>query len=228
MKAIETRLKPFYGLSKIAKKRELASPAVFHKDNTIIYKFCNDYVYAEFTINNSYPSINDDNVHYCINTTFQEKFYTEGRMKVLANYFDLQSTFEATFVTKHLLRELRDIKNVDDTKSKDLIDLKFVVDSDYNHSEVYLGHDSIIDQRATIYSRLIAYNGLNNPCEDKQYDIRVNKRYLKLALSHGYRLTTISFSGSENPLLFYSYEDYNTRQDENFRMLVMPIKFTES
>lgn len=227
MKAIENRLKPFYGLSKIAKKSELATPAVFHKDNTIKYKFCNTHVYAEFTVNNTYPSINDDNVHYCINTTFQEKFYTESRIKVLADKFDLQPCFEATFVTKHLLRELRDIKNVDDAKSKDLIDIRFYFDCDSKHSEVYLGHNSMIDQRATIYSKLIAYNGTSNFCEDEQYVIRVNKRYLKLAFSHGYKQTTISFSDSENALLFYGSDDYNTRQDENFRMLLMPIKFTE-
>lgn len=108
MKAIESRLKPYFGLGKI--HPEKSNPSVFHKDSTIIYKFCNDCSYVEFVINNTYNCDNVENLHYRINTSFQENFYSETMLHFIDQKFQLKTTFEILVNTKSLLSEVRAIK----------------------------------------------------------------------------------------------------------------------
>jgi len=213
MKAIETRLKPFYGLNKIAKEK--ANPSVIHRDNTIKYKFCNDYVYAEFTVNNTYPVSNDENVHYQIGSSFQEHFYSETMLHCIDQKFDLQSTFETVVHTKLLLSEVRSI-NIISSSPK----LRNIVDIWLRGNEINLGFDLSLSDWSSVWLSMTTGESFN----DGECYFRLNIKYLKLALSHGYKYTKICYSGVDKAILFYGYDHYSSYQDQNFRMLLMPVK----
>jgi len=213
MKAIESRLKPYCGLGKIHTQR--ANPSVFHKDCTIVYKFCSDSAYAEFR-QNTYNCNNDENVHYQIGTSFKEKFYDEAMLHFLEQKFNLDSSFETIVLSKGMLGIVRSIDLTNNiTKLKNAIDVKLV------RNEVHLGCNPSLDEWSSEWVSMFTGESFD---ERNECYFRLNVKYLKLGLNHGYKYTKICYSGVDKQILFYGYDHYSNFQDQHFRMLVMPIK----
>ena len=210
MKAIESRLKPYYGLGKIHNQR--ACPSVLHRDSTIIYKFCNDSAYVEFACNDMYHHSNDDYKHYQIGTSIEENFYNESMIHFLDQKFAVHSIFETVVHTKALLGIVRslDLKN-------DSLRLKYAVDVKLVNDEIHLGCNPSLSDYSSEWVTITGESFNDGSC-----CFRINVKYLKLALNHGYRFTRLVYSGVDKQILFYGYDD--TIQNQTFRMLVMPIK----
>ena len=211
MKSVESRLKAYYGLSKI--DQEKACPSVLHKDSTITYKFCSNSAYVEFACNNMYHHSNNDYKHYQIGTSLEENFYSETMIHFLDQKFAVDSTFETVINTKGLLGIVRslDLKN-------DSSRLKYAVDVKFDNDQIHLGCNPSLSDWSSEWVSIKTGESFN----DGSCSFRMNVKYLKLAFNHGYKFTRMVYSGVDKQILFYGYDD--TIQNQSFRMLVMPIK----